>query len=105
MQAQNAVAELNINVRNLSDYDCVPCIMAKAKGMTYQKLKERVKVPLQKRSMDVWSVEETAIDGSTMVLLIVDEATRYKWAFPMTKKDEAKIHISTLVRLLNNAFE
>jgi hypothetical protein len=34
-----------------------------------------------------------------------DEATRYKRAFPMKTKDEPKIYIDTLVRLLNSQFD
>jgi hypothetical protein len=105
MQMQGAVVGLNISKNQLSDYECLPCILAKTKRMSYKTKPERAKVPLERLSLDLAQMEEPAIDGSIYTLVIVDEATRFKWGFLLETKDQAKIHIAALVLLLNNQFE
>ena len=103
MRDQETVTGLKMNTTS-SDYSCVPCVMAKATRMSYHTGPSRVVVPLAKLSVDICSIGDVALCGSTMFLLVVDEATRYRWGFSLAHKGDAQIHIINLIRKLNNQF-
>ncbi|KAJ0391857.1 hypothetical protein P43SY_008830 [Pythium insidiosum] len=105
MQLQKAVTGLNLKKGKLTDYECVPCILAKFKRMSYHTKPTRSEIPLEKLCIDLSPMGEVAIDGSTQVLLVVDEATRYRWGFLLAKKSDAKVAITALIKRLNNKFK
>ncbi|POM66732.1 Transposon Polyprotein integrase [Phytophthora palmivora] len=56
--------------------------------------------PLEVLMMDVCSIKPATVGGAGMFLFVVDEATRYKWAFLMENKGEATFHIKVLINRL-----
>lgn len=96
---------LNVNVKSLAAYDCLPCITAKLKRMTYKRNPERRQNPLEKLSVDICSINQQTITKESMFLLVVDEATRYKWCYLLRNKSDAADKIMTLVLRLNTSFQ
>ncbi|KAJ0396885.1 hypothetical protein ATCC90586_002828 [Pythium insidiosum] len=73
--------------------------------MSYNTKPTRSEIPLEKLCIDLSPIGEVAIDGSTQVLLVVDEATRFRWGFLLEKKGDAKVAITALIKRLNNKFK
>jgi transposase InsO family protein len=105
MAVQKVVKGLTLNKGKMTDYECVPCILAKSKRMSYHTKPRRATVPLEKLCVDLSAMGEAAIDGSTQVLFVVDEATRYRWGFLLVHKNDAKAILSALIKRLNNEFK
>ncbi|OWZ01861.1 Integrase, catalytic core protein, partial [Phytophthora megakarya] len=61
--------------------------------MTYARVPVRRFKPLETLMMDICALNEDSVDGATIFLVIVDEATRYKWAFFIKRKSEATFYI------------
>jgi hypothetical protein len=53
MQLQKAVTGLNLKKGKMTDYECVPCILAKTKRMSYHTKPLRAKIPLEKLCIDL----------------------------------------------------
>lgn len=104
MIGDGSVVCVKIAIKHLTDYDCLPCTMAKLKRMTYQRGKASlVAEVLQKLSADICSVGERSICGSTQLLLMMDEASHYKSVFLLKRKSKASNHHQALIPRLNNA--
>ncbi|TYZ61551.1 hypothetical protein PybrP1_013066 [[Pythium] brassicae (nom. inval.)] len=71
--------------------------------MTCQRKPGREVEILKKLSADICSVGERSICGSTTFLLVMDEVSRFKWAFLLRRKGDASAHLQALVRRLNMA--
>ncbi|KAE9002640.1 hypothetical protein PR001_g6827 [Phytophthora rubi] len=93
---------ININMQSLKDYDCFPCLSAKAKRPTYKPGSTRRNHPLEKLSMGLCCINRETAAGETISLLVVDEATRYRCCYLLKYKDEAVAPVETLVLKLNN---
>ncbi|KAE8911626.1 hypothetical protein PF003_g4602 [Phytophthora fragariae] len=91
---------VKLNAKGLTSYECVACAEAKAKRMTHARIEKRDSKPLQVLMMDVCSIKPATIGGCSMFLLVVDEATRFKWAFLMQHKSEATFHLKILMNRL-----
>ncbi|OWY95977.1 Retrotransposon RIRE1 poly protein [Phytophthora megakarya] len=72
--------------------------------MTYARVPVRRSKPLETLMMDICALNEDSVDGATMFLFIVDEATRYKWAFLLKRKSEATFYIKVLLNRLERRF-
>ncbi|OWZ04593.1 polyprotein [Phytophthora megakarya] len=101
---QNLANKLDVGVkvkeRGLAPCKCVACAASKAKRMTFARVPVRKSLPLEKLMVDVCSVSEPTVDGATLFLLVLDEATRFKWVYLMKAKWEATWHIKVLANLL-----
>ncbi|OWZ04852.1 polyprotein [Phytophthora megakarya] len=95
---------VKVNERGLAPYQCVACAASKAKGMTFARVPVRKSLPLEKLMVDICSVSEPTVDGATMFLLVMDEATRFKWVYLMKAKSEATWHIKVLANRLRVRF-
>lgn len=103
--AQQFDVGFKMNASQLQPYDCVPCRMGKFKKMTYKRDPARRLRPLEKIAVDLCSVKCTSVTGETMFLLAVDEATRFKWAFLLKRKDEAIDLVTALVLQVEREFQ
>ncbi|POM61971.1 putative Polyprotein [Phytophthora palmivora] len=81
-------------------YECVPCLEAKTKRMSYSRGPQRCISPLGKLCVDLCSVGVDTGTKANQFLLVVDEATRYKWGYLIANKDQAAALIETLVKRL-----
>ncbi|OWY94637.1 Integrase, catalytic core protein [Phytophthora megakarya] len=95
---------IKINENGLRPYECVACAASTAKRMTYSRVPVRKSDPLEKVMVDIYSMSELTVDGATMFLFIVDEVTRFKWAFMLKAESEATWHIKVIVNQLNTRF-
>ncbi|OWZ14917.1 polyprotein [Phytophthora megakarya] len=102
MVAVNIDFGLKLNMQSMKDYGCVPCLSAKFKRNTYKRNPSRKKVPLEKLSVDLCGVKPATVSGEEMFLLVVDEATRYKWCYLLKEKSEASALIQELILRLHN---
>jgi hypothetical protein len=91
---------VTLNAKGLTSYECVACAEAKARRMTHARIAERDSKPLEVLMMDICSIKPATIGGFSMFLYVVDEATRYKWAFLMQNKSEATFHLKILMNRL-----
>ncbi|KAE8906208.1 hypothetical protein PF005_g21425 [Phytophthora fragariae] len=96
---------INVNMQSLKDYEYVPCLSAKFKRTPYKRGPNHRKHPLEKLSMDLCCINQETATGETIFLLVVDEATRYKWCYLLKYIDEAAALVETLVLKLNNQFK
>ncbi|DAZ97571.1 TPA: hypothetical protein N0F65_005543 [Lagenidium giganteum] len=71
-----AVTGLKVTNKDEFNYVCLPCISAKMTRMSYKRPARRASKPLEKISTDICTVNVATICGSTMFLLVIDEATR-----------------------------
>ncbi|DBA00469.1 TPA: hypothetical protein N0F65_002712 [Lagenidium giganteum] len=105
MNKHGIVEGVKIDNTDMKAYDCVACIESRMKRMSYAKSPKRETHPLSKISLDICSVNAVALCGGTMFLLMVDEATRYKWAFVLKTKKDAAHHIQVQLSRLSKRFE
>uniref|UniRef100_T1J0T2 Integrase catalytic domain-containing protein n=1 Tax=Strigamia maritima TaxID=126957 RepID=T1J0T2_STRMM len=68
----------------VKDFSCEPCNLAKSTRANYPKDNEKVvKEPLALVHMDLWGpCRVKSLGKASYLLCIVDDATRYAWAFP-----------------------
>ncbi|RAW25625.1 hypothetical protein PC110_g17962 [Phytophthora cactorum] len=104
MAANKVDFGINVNLRSLSADDCVPCLSAKFKRMSYKRNPERRSNPLEKLSVDLCSISQEMVTGETMFMLVVDEATRFKWCYLLKRKNEAADKLKKLILRLNTQF-
>ncbi|KAE9016161.1 hypothetical protein PR002_g13735 [Phytophthora rubi] len=105
MVASKVDMGVKVNTRNLSFYECVPCIESKIKRMTYSRNPRRATRPLEKLSADICTINEVSADKSTMFLLVMDEFSRYKWAYLLKSKADASDHLKHLILKLEKKFK
>jgi transposase InsO family protein len=91
---------VTLNAKGFTSYECVACAEAKARRMTHARIAERDSKPLEVLMMNICSIKTATIGGFSMFLDVVDEATRYKWAFLMKNKSEATFHLKILMNQL-----
>jgi hypothetical protein len=72
--------------------------MGKFRRMNYKSKASRHECPLQKPSVDVCTL-------GTMFPLIVDEATRFKWAYLMSENSQSTGHLKPLILRLHVQFK
>lgn len=96
---------INLSKKDLLSFECVPCSEEKMRRMTYKRDPRRRTQPLEKMSMNVCALDEPTASGDAMFLLLVDEATRFKWGFLLSKKGEAAGHVKTLLRRIKTKFK
>ncbi|KAJ8542649.1 hypothetical protein ON010_g12162 [Phytophthora cinnamomi] len=65
--------------QQFAHYECIPCVESKTKRMSYSRGPTRSAKRLEKLSVDLCSVGVDTVAKSNQFLLVVDEATRYKW--------------------------
>ncbi|KAE9076984.1 hypothetical protein PF010_g23681 [Phytophthora fragariae] len=105
MVASKVDMGVKVNTRDLSFYECVPCIESKIKRMTYSRNPRRATRPLEKLSADICTINEVSADKSTMFLLVMDEFSRYKWAYLLKSKADASDHLKHLILKLEKKFK
>lgn len=103
--AQHVDLGVNLNERTIRACECIPCSEAKMRQMTYRRNPRRRTTPLEKLSMDVCSIGDATVSGETMFLLVVDEATRFKWGYLLKSKGEAARLVKALVKRLQLKFK
>jgi len=67
---------VKIGKEALRAYECVPCIESKMKRMIYRTNPRRATKLLEKVSVDVCAINESAVDKSEMFLLVMDTSSR-----------------------------
>lgn len=97
MAAQKYNFGIKFQQQSFAPYECVPCIESKTKRMSYSRGPTRISKKLQKLCVDLCSVGVEAVSKANQFLLVVDEATRFKWGFLLTTKAEATAEIKTLL--------
>ncbi|OWZ17981.1 polyprotein [Phytophthora megakarya] len=102
---QKVNLEIKLTKDELLSWKCVPCLEAKRRRMTYKRNPRRRSQPLKKISMDIYSIGGLTASGETMFLHIVDEATRYRWTYLLSKKREASEHVMSLLKRLKTKFK
>lgn len=105
MAASKVDFGIDVNLKSLSAYECVPYITAKLNRMTYKRNPDRRKHPLEKLSVDLCSIKPATITGEEMFLLVVDEATRYMWVYLLRNKSDAEDKVKKLILRLNTKFQ
>ncbi|KAE9342201.1 hypothetical protein PR003_g9598 [Phytophthora rubi] len=95
---------IEINAKDLSSYDRVACAAGKAKRMSYARFPVRNSKPLETLMMEICSMSEPTIDGSSMFLFVIEESTRYKWTYLLKKKSDAESHVKVLLNRLAGHF-
>lgn len=86
-------------MQSLKDHGYVPCLSAK---FTYKRGPNRRKHPLDKLSADLCSINQEIATGDKMSMLVVNEATRYKWCYLLMQKNEAVALTKELILQLSN---
>ncbi|KAE9022030.1 hypothetical protein PF005_g6545 [Phytophthora fragariae] len=95
---------IEINAKDLSSYDRVACAAGKAKRMSYARFPVRNSKPLETLMMEICSMSEPTIDGSSMFLFVIEESTRYKWTYLLKNKSDAESHVTVLLNRLAGHF-
>ncbi|GMF24208.1 unnamed protein product [Phytophthora fragariaefolia] len=95
---------VKINANDLNSYDCVACTAGKAKRMNHANRSLRELQPLSILMMDVCSMDEPTARGATMFLYVVDEVTRYKWAYLMEAREDTTYYLIKLMNELRTQF-
>ncbi|KAE8900469.1 hypothetical protein PF005_g12325 [Phytophthora fragariae] len=75
------------------------------KRMTYSRNPRSATNPLEKLSADICTINEVSADKSTMFLLVMDEFSRYKWAYLLKSKADASDHLKHLILKLEKKFK
>ncbi|KAG3031453.1 hypothetical protein PC121_g7216 [Phytophthora cactorum] len=96
---------VNLNMKSLKDYECVPCLSAKFKPTMYKLGPDRREHPLEKLSVDLYSINQETATSEKMFILVVDEATRYKWYYLLKQTSDAAVFIKGLILRLNVQFQ
>ncbi|KAE8878366.1 hypothetical protein PF007_g28573 [Phytophthora fragariae] len=91
---------VKLNAKGLTSYECIACVQGKTKRMTHVRIAERKSKPLEVLMMDICSIKPATVGGASMFLFIVDEATRFKWAFLLETKAQATFHSKVLINQL-----
>lgn len=87
MVSSNSVLGVNCNSNDLQEYDCLACMTAKQKRISFKQTEPRRGEQAQRKlAVDICSVGVKTICGSTMFLLVMDEASFYKWIFLLRRK-------------------
>jgi hypothetical protein len=71
------------------DMSCYACLLGKAKLQPYPKGKQHARRPLERVYMDIMSSGVTSFEGFNHLLVIMDDATMYRWTYGIKIKDEA----------------
>jgi hypothetical protein len=71
------------------DMSCDACLLGKAKLQPYPKGKQHARRPLERVYMDIMSSGVTSFEGFNHLLVIMDDATMYRWTYGIKIKDEA----------------
>ena len=80
---------------------CVGCSIAKAKQKDIPKLNDHVsKTKGERLCIDISSVKGKSFGGGRFWLLVVDEATDFKWSFFLKEKSKTSKTIRDLIRML-----
>jgi hypothetical protein len=83
--------------------DCKACAIAKAKAKNIGKINEnKTTTPGERLYLDISSVNKPSYGGSKYWLLIVDEASRFKWSYFLKSKDELKIKMIELIEWMTS---
>ena len=77
--------------------DCTPCIVGKMKATPAKKGKPTTTLTGELLHMDLTTFPCPSLRGHKHALVIVDDASRYVWTFPLMTKAEAHRHIIPLV--------
>jgi hypothetical protein len=84
---------------------CEACAIAKAKQKNINKFNDhKTDVPGERFYIDVSYINEPTYGGSKYWLLIVDEATKFKWSYFLKTKDEVATKVIALFNKLSNEF-
>ncbi|OWZ09592.1 Integrase, catalytic core protein [Phytophthora megakarya] len=104
MAAQKYKFGINTQQQSFAPYECVPCIESKTKRMSYSRGPARVSKKLIKLCVDLCSVGVDTVSNANQFMLVVDEATRFKWGFLLKSKAEATTEIKALMLQLATKF-
>ncbi|KAG2780618.1 hypothetical protein PC129_g13284 [Phytophthora cactorum] len=91
---------VKFNTKDLITYQCIACLVSKAKSMIHKRLPARSTKPLEVLVMDICTMNVATASKATMFMFIVDIATRYKWGYLLEKKGQATWFILKLLREL-----
>ncbi|GAA5971198.1 hypothetical protein JCM11641_004182 [Rhodosporidiobolus odoratus] len=72
-----------------SEGTCEPCALSHSHRSPFPSSDRRAKQPLDLVHMDVGFADTIAVGGETCYLIVVDDASRAHWVFPMATKGEA----------------
>jgi len=95
---------LNTNTKLNQKFDCVSCLVGKAKRMCFKTNPERNAAAFDKVYVDLGFVPTTSIMGSTCFLNIVDEATRFVWVFLLKEKSNTSNKLVEFARNIQLQF-
>lgn len=95
---------VKINKNPLSTYDYVAWNSSKGPWTHYARRPMRDFQPLPILVMDLCSISEETASGATMFLFVIDEVSRYKWAFLLRQKGESAAFLIKLLRELKTQY-
>jgi hypothetical protein len=71
------------------DLNCIACMIGKVQLQPYPGSKEHVKRPLERVYMDIMTSLITSVERYNYALIIIDDASMYRWAYWLRTKNEA----------------
>lgn len=84
--------------------ECVACNSRKASRMHYARRPRQDLQPLSILVMDERSIFEETASGATMFMFVIDEVSRYNWAFLLRQKCESAAFWIKLLRELKTQY-
>ncbi|KAG3066602.1 hypothetical protein PI125_g23833 [Phytophthora idaei] len=91
---------VKFNTKDRTTYECIACVVCKAKSMSHKRLPACSTKPLEVLVMNICTMNVATASKATMFMFIVDVATRYKWVYLLEKKSQAAWFILKLLREL-----
>ncbi|KAF3483802.1 Retrovirus-related Pol polyprotein from transposon TNT 1-94 [Arthroderma uncinatum] len=80
---------------------CEPCALTKARRIVSRDPQERASQFGAKLHMDLVPIKPPGLQAYHQMLVVIDDATRLKWVFPLTGKDKASEVLQGLCEYLN----
>ncbi|SCZ94677.1 BZ3500_MvSof-1268-A1-R1_Chr12-3g04039 [Microbotryum saponariae] len=87
----NSKAVVGIRLLDKKIEDCEPCIIAKARAGPHNHVSRKPEHVLQRVSIDLGFVNDDDTKGRSIYMVIVDQLSTYKWAFPLGSKSASEV--------------
>ncbi|SCZ88679.1 BZ3500_MvSof-1268-A1-R1_Chr10-2g03043 [Microbotryum saponariae] len=87
----NSKAVVGIRLLDKKIDDCEPCIIAKARAGSHNHVSRKPEHVLQRVSINLGFVNDDDTNGRSIYMVIVDQLSTYKWAFPLGSKSASEV--------------